>query len=256
MKENINLNHPSGGSAMLKSLVIIPTYNELENLPIVLGDIFSSVPDTHVLIVDDNSPDGTGKLADHLSSSNKQVFVLHRKEKNGLGPAYLEGFRWGLDAGYPVIVEMDADGSHPASVLPGLIRAVSSSGSADLAIGSRWVNGGSVVNWPKIREFISRGGSLYARLMLNLKVKDATAGFRAFNSKVLKSINLDQVDSQGYCFQIDLTRRTQAAGFKIIEIPIEFKERELGVSKMSGSIVLEAMFQVTKWGLLRIFQKV
>lgn len=240
---------------MSRSLVIIPTFNELENLPVIVEKIFNNAPFASLLIVDDNSPDGTGELAEQIASADERVFVLHRKNKDGLGPAYIEGFRWGLDAGYEVLVEMDADGSHPASVLPALIDSVSSSGNADLAIGSRWVVGGSVVNWPQYREFISRGGSWYARTMLNLKVKDATAGFRAFNAKVLKTIDLSNIDSQGYCFQIDLTRRTQQAGFRIVEIPIEFRERELGVSKMSGAIVVEAMIQVTKWGISRIFAK-
>lgn len=240
---------------MSQSLVIVPTYNEIDNLPIIVRRIFQYAPSTHLLIVDDNSPDGTGQLADQIAEEDQRVSVLHRKVKNGLGPAYIEGFHWGLNAGYGVLVEMDADGSHPASVLPSLINAVSGNGNADLAIGSRWVSGGSVVNWPKYREFISRGGSWYARTMLNLKVKDATAGFRAFNANVLKTIDLNNVDSQGYCFQIDLTRRTQQAGFRILEIPIEFRERELGVSKMSSAIVLEAMYQVTKWGFSRFFKK-
>ena len=240
---------------MSPSLVIVPTYNEIENLPVVVRRIFENAPSTHLLIVDDNSPDGTGQLADQIAEKDKRVSVLHRKVKNGLGPAYIEGFFWGLDAGYDVLVEMDADGSHPASVLRSLINAVSINGNADLAIGSRWVSGGAVVNWPKYREYISRGGSWYARTMLNLKVKDATAGFRAFSSNVLKNIDLGTVDSQGYCFQIDLTRRTQQAGFRIVEVPIEFREREHGVSKMSGAIVVEAMFQVTKWGFSRLFKK-
>ena len=240
---------------MSHSLVIVPTYNEIENLPVVVRRIFENAPSTHLLVVDDNSPDGTGQLADQIAKSDQRVSVLHRKVKNGLGPAYIEGFYWGLNAGYEVLVEMDADGSHPATVLPLLINAVSGKGNADLAIGSRWVPGGSVVNWPRYREFISRGGSWYARTMLNLKVKDATAGFRAFSATVLKNIDLSNIDSQGYCFQIDLTRRTQQAGFRIVELPIEFRERELGVSKMSGAIVLEAMFQVTKWGFSRLLTK-
>ena len=240
---------------MNQSLIIVPTYNEIENLPFVVRSVFENAPSSHLLIVDDNSPDGTGQLADQIAEVDQRVTVLHRKVKNGLGPAYIEGFSWGLEAGYDILVEMDADGSHPASVLPSLINAVSLNGNADLAIGSRWVSGGSVVNWPKYRELISRSGSWYARTMLNLKVRDATAGFRAFNSKVLKTIDLKNVDSQGYCFQIDLTRRTQQAGFRIVEIPIEFRERELGVSKMSGAIVFEAMFQVTKWGFSRFFTK-
>lgn len=239
---------------MKNSLVIVPTFNELENLPIVIENIHHFSPESHILIVDDSSPDGTGQLADALSSEDHRMSVLHRKEKNGLGPAYIAGFEWGIKQGYKVLLEMDADGSHPASALPKMIDAVSGENSADLAIGSRWVTGGSVVNWPMYRKFISRGGSWYARTMLGVKVKDVTAGYRAFKVGVLQQIDLSDVDSQGYCFQIDLTRRTLQLGYSIVEIPIEFKERELGTSKMSGSIVLEAMAQVTKWGFSRIFR--
>lgn len=238
---------------MNKTLVIVPTYNEIENLNNVVENILYSLPSTSILIVDDNSPDGTGNLAENISSSKDNVYVLHRKEKNGLGPAYIEGFRWGLSAGFNVLVEMDADGSHPASVLPDLIDAVSKTNGAGLAIGSRWILGGSVQNWPKYREFISRLGSWYARKLLGLSPLDVTAGFRAFRSEVLQEILNEEIVSEGYCFQIDLTRLTQNAGFTIVEIPINFKEREYGSSKMSGKIVAEAMWRVTIWGIQNLF---
>jgi dolichol-phosphate mannosyltransferase len=235
------------------TLVIIPTYNELENLPLILGKVQAALPETHILIVDDGSPDGTGALADQRATEDARIHVLHRTEKNGLGPAYLAGFAWGLDRDYGVIIEMDADGSHPADRLPAMLEALNSPQAPGLVIGSRWVTGGSVVNWPGYRKFISKGGSTYARLMLGLPVRDVTAGFRAFRAEVLRAIDLSGVDSQGYCFQIDLTRRVLAAGYGIVEVPIEFRERELGVSKMSTTIVVEAMLRVTAWGLARPF---
>ena len=242
-------------SKTVRSLVIVPTYNERENLPIILGKIFDSVPDTHVLVIDDNSPDGTGALADDLARKDKRVQVMHRTEKNGLGPAYIAGFTWALNNKYDVIIEMDADGSHPAEKLPALIEAVSKPGGAGLAVGSRWVPGGSVVNWPLYRKLISQGGSWYARTMLSMPVRDVTAGFVAFNANVLRQINLSSVDSQGYCFQIDLKRRVFEGNYGIVEVPITFRERELGVSKMSSSIVVEAMGRVTVWGLQKRFGK-
>jgi dolichol-phosphate mannosyltransferase len=241
-------------SSNQSTLVIIPTYNELENLPLILGKVQAALPETHILIVDDGSPDGTGALADKRAAEDARIHVLHRTEKNGLGPAYLAGFAWGLDRDYGVIIEMDADGSHPAERLPAMLEALNSPQAPGLVIGSRWVNGGTVVNWPTYRKFISKGGSTYARLMLGLPVRDVTAGFRAFRAEVLRAIDLSGVDSQGYCFQIDLTRRVLAAGYGIVEVPIEFRERELGVSKMSTSIVVEAMLRVTAWGLARPFQ--
>lgn len=242
-------------SKTVRSLVIVPTYNERENLPIILGKIFDSVPDTHVLVIDDNSPDGTGALADDLATKDKRVQVMHRTEKNGLGPAYIAGFKWALENKYDVIIEMDADGSHPAEKLPALIEAVSKPGGAGLAVGSRWVPGGSVVNWPFYRKLISQGGSWYARTMLSMPVRDVTAGFVAFNANVLRQIDLTSVDSQGYCFQIDLKRRVFEGNYGIVEVPITFRERELGVSKMSSSIVVEAMGRVTVWGLQKRFGK-
>lgn len=191
-----------------RALVIIPTYNEAENIKPIVSRVRESVPEAHVLIADDNSPDGTGKLADELAADDDHVHVLHRKGKEGLGAAYLAGFRWGVDEGYGVLVEMDADGSHQPEELPRLLTALK---GADLVLGSRWVPGGRVVNWPKSREFISRGGSTYSRLLLGVDIRDVTGGFRAFRRETLEGLGLDEVASQGYCFQVDLARRAVAA---------------------------------------------
>ena len=237
-----------------RTLIIIPTYNERENLPLVLSRVFEHVPEVNILIVDDNSPDGTGTLADEFAANDARVSVLHRTGKEGLGPAYIAGFKQAIADGYTYIIEMDADGSHPASALPAMIAAIrdDSTGTVGGVIGSRWVRGGSVVNWPKSRELISRGGSFYARMMLGVPVRDVTAGFRVYRADVLQSLGLDSIASHGYCFQIDLTRRVLALGWKIVEVPIEFRERELGESKMSRAIVAEAMLKVTQWGVQRI----
>jgi dolichol-phosphate mannosyltransferase len=231
----------------LRVLTIIPTYNELESLPKTLGRLRAAVPASDVLVVDDNSPDGTGQLADSIAAEDSQVHVLHRKGKEGLGAAYIAGFKWGMAAGYDVLVEMDADGSHQPEQLPLLLEAIND--GADLAMGSRWVPGGGTVNWPLYRQAISRTGSTYARLMLGLKIKDITGGYRAFRRSTLEALKLDQVESVGYGFQVDLAWRVAKLGLKIVERPITFVERELGASKMSGNIVVEAMINVTKWGL-------
>lgn len=228
------------------SLVVVPTYNEAENIETVLGRLLAAVPDTDVLVVDDGSPDGTGDLADKLAADDARVHVLHRNEKAGLGAAYLAGFRWGLDRGYTVLVEMDADGSHQPEQLPRLLAEVA---RADLVIGARWVPGGSVVNWPRHRELLSRGANTYARLALGIPVHDSTAGFRAFRRETLEGLGLEEVRSQGYCFQIDLTRRAVARGFRVVEVPIMFVERELGQSKMTGDIIREAFVNVARWGV-------
>jgi dolichol-phosphate mannosyltransferase len=188
-----------------------------------------------------------------MAALDAHIFVLHRTTKSGLGDAYLAAFEWALARDYNVIVEMDADGSHPAEALPALIAAVRPGSRYGLSIGSRWSAGGSVVNWPWHREVLSRGGNMYARIMLGLSVKDATAGFRAFAADTLRNIHLENVESHGYCFQIDMTRRVRDAGFEETEVPIVFREREHGESKMSGSIVREAMGKVTRWGIARLF---
>ena len=231
-------------------LVVIPTYDERQTLPTTLPALRAAVPEAHVLVVDDNSPDGTGRIADALAADDSSVDVLHRPGKQGLGVAYLAGFAWGLERGFDVLVEMDADGSHRPQDLPLLLAALP---GADCVIGSRWVPGGQVVNWPRSREALSRGGNAYIRLMLGMPVRDATAGFRAYRADVLRAVDLASVDSQAYCFQVDLTRRAIAAGFRVVEVPITFVEREFGESKMSRAIVAEAMAQVTTWGIRQRF---
>jgi dolichol-phosphate mannosyltransferase len=226
-------------------LVVIPTYNERDNLEWIVGRVRAAVPSVDVLVVDDDSPDGTGEVADKLAAIDDQVTVLHRSEKAGLGAAYLHGFRVALDRGYDVVGEMDADGSHQPEQLPHLLAALS---RADLVLGSRWVPGGQVVNWPMTRQLLSRGGNAYVRVLLDLGLRDATGGFRAFRRTTLESLPLEDVNSHGYCFQVDLARRAVRHGFPVAEVPIAFVERELGTSKMSGAIVREALWRVTVWG--------
>lgn len=234
---------------MSRVLVIIPTFNECQNLEGIVARVHSSQPQAHILVVDDSSPDGTGEIADRLAA-DERVHVLHRPGKGGLGAAYLEGFGWGLERDYDILVEMDADGSHDPAQLGDLLAAVEQ--GADLVLGARWVPGGSVVNWPKYRELISRGGNLYARVMLGIPLRDATGGYRAFARTTLEGLNLREVASQGYCFQVDLARRALLAGYTVVEVPITFVERVRGESKMSNAIVLEALWRVTVWGFARI----
>ncbi|GAA1186085.1 glycosyltransferase [Nesterenkonia xinjiangensis] len=230
----------------MKILTIIPTYNEIEALPITVQRLRAAVPESDVLVVDDNSPDGTGQLAERMGHEDPQIHVLHRRAKNGLGGAYIAGFRWGLDREYDVLVELDADGSHQPEQLPDLIAKID---EADLVIGSRWVAGGAVVNWPLHREVISRAGSLYSRTLLGLPVRDITAGFRVFRRSTLEDIDLNSIESVGYGFQVDMTFRVARQRKTIVEVPITFVERTLGASKMSSDIVVEAMLNVTRWGL-------
>lgn len=237
-----------GNSPSQRVLVIIPTYNELENLPLIHQRVTHACPDVHVLVVDDNSPDGTGKLADELADADSgRTHVLHRTAKNGLGAAYLEGFAWGLSRDYAVLVEMDADGSHAPEQLHRLLEAVDA--GADLAIGSRYVHGGTVRNWPWRRWALSWTANTYSRLALGVGVHDITAGYRAYRREVLETIDLDTVDSKGYCFQIEMTWRTVSGGYAVVEVPITFTEREIGVSKMSGSNIREALVKVAQWGV-------
>ena len=226
----------------------MPTYNERQNLESIAGRVRAALPEADLLVVDDNSPDGTGDLADKLAETDPHVQVMHRTDKAGLGKAYIAGFGWALERGYDVIIEMDADGSHQPEHLPSLVAALN---GADLSIGSRWVPGGKVVNWPKTREALSRAANIYTRIMLGLGVRDATAGFRAYRAATLRTISLDQVESTGYCFQIDLTLRVADAGLRIIEVPITFVEREHGASKMSNRIIAEAFWRVAQWGVTR-----
>jgi dolichol-phosphate mannosyltransferase len=237
-----------GNRPSQRVLVIIPTFNERENLPIIYGRLKAACPDVHLLVVDDGSPDGTGQLADELAEADAgRTHVMHRTAKDGLGAAYLAGFAWGLSRDYSVLVEMDADGSHAPEQLHRLLDAVDA--GADLAIGSRYVDGGTVRNWPWRRLALSKTANTYSRLALGIGVRDITAGYRAYRREVLEAIDLDGVDSKGYCFQIDLTWRTVCDGFVIVEVPITFTERELGVSKMSGSNIREALVKVTRWGI-------
>lgn len=236
----------------MRTLVCIPTYNERESLPNTLQAIFEYSPDVEVLVIDDGSPDGTADWAEQLGDD--RVHVMRRTAKEGLGPAYIAGFTWALGHDYDVICQMDADGSHRGRDLPLLLKAVR--GGAELAIGSRWVRGGEVVNWPLNRNVLSRGANLYANVAIGLHVADATAGFRAYSRELLRRIDLAGVQSHGYGFQIDMTVRARRAGARIVEVPIIFVERELGASKMSGSIISEAFVNVARWGLQRRSQQV
>ncbi len=226
-------------------LVIVPTYNERENLEIIASRLHAAVPSADLLVVDDNSPDGTGAIADALRERETWVHVLHRTGKEGLGAAYLAGFSWAREKAYDVVVEMDADGSHAPEQLPRLLAALE---NADLVLGSRWVDGGEVKNWPRSRELLSRGGNAYTRLVLGLPLKDATGGYRAYRRTVLDPLLDTGVASQGYCFQVDLAWQVWRAGHRVVEVPITFVERERGESKMSRAIVAEALWRVTVWG--------
>ena len=226
--------------------MVVPTYDEADNLAWLVGRILASVPHADVLVVDDSSPDGTGAIADRMAAQDPRIQVLHRPTKEGLGKAYLAGFRWALAQDYDLIGEIDADGSHQPEQLPRLLAAIE---DADLVIGSRWVPGGSVTNWAFTRELLSRGGNLYTRLLLGIHVRDATAGYRLFRRTTLEKIDLDDVSSYGYVFQADLAFRTLRAGLRVVEVPIEFVERVRGESKMSPSVAAESLRRITAWGL-------
>ena len=227
-------------------LVIVPTYNEIENLARILDRLHASVPDAHALVVDDGSPDGTGDLADELAAADARVHVLRRTAKTGLGAAYIAGFRWARANGFDVVVEMDADGSHAPEQLPQLLAALE---DADLVLGSRYVPGGEVTDWPAHRLLLSRAGNRYTRWALRLPLADATGGFRAVRAALVDRLPFDDVASQGYCFQVDWAWRAWRDGARVAEVPITFTERGFGRSKMSGSIVGEALVRVTVWGL-------
>jgi dolichol-phosphate mannosyltransferase len=229
--------------------VILPTYNESENVEPLVEAVRERLPESRrVLIVDDNSPDGTGEIADRLASEHDDVAVLHRTAKEGLGPAYIAGFREALAGGADLVIEMDADFSHDPSYLPQLLRAV---GEADVVIGSRYVPGGGVTDWGPVRRFISRGGSAYARAVLGIEVRDLTGGFKCLRRRVLEGIDLDSITSLGYAFQVEVTYRAIQAGFQVVEIPIVFRDRTKGNSKMSNAIVAEAMWRVPAMRLKR-----
>jgi dolichol-phosphate mannosyltransferase len=234
--------HPGVG----RVLVVVPTYNEAENLPVIVDRLGRAVPAAEILVVDDNSPDGTGQIADRLAGADGRIHVLHRAGKQGLGAAYVAGFGWARERGFDAVVEMDADGSHAPEELPRLLDALR---QADVVLGSRWVDGGTVRNWPAHRLLLSRGGNLYARLALGMPLKDATGGYRAYRMTALDKMDLGSVSSQGYCFQVDLAWRAHRLGLRVVEVPITFVERERGASKMSSGIVGEAMWRVAVWGV-------
>jgi glycosyltransferase involved in cell wall biosynthesis len=227
-------------------LVIVPTYDEVDNLDRILERLHASVPSADALVVDDGSPDGTGELAEKLAGADSRVHVLRRPGKSGLGRAYVAGFRWARERGYDVVVEMDADGSHAPEELPRLLEALN---AADLVIGSRYVPGGRVTDWPAHRMLLSRAGNRYTRWALRLPLTDATGGYRAARGELIDRLHFDDVASEGYCFQVDWAWRAVRAGARVTEVPITFAERRFGRSKMSGSIVREALVRVTVWGL-------
>lgn len=237
---------------MKKTIVLMPTYNELTTLEVSIRDLMTVNPQLNVLVIDDNSPDGTGHLADQLAKNDPRIQVLHRSAKAGLGRAYIAGFEWGIAQGYELLVQMDADGSHRPQDLPALLAQTN---QAELVIGSRWIKGGEVKNWPKYRQLISQFGNRYAATALNSNLKDMTAGFRIYQSQLIGRIDLSSIESQGYGFQVEMTYRTQKLGGRIIEVPIQFIERENGVSKMTLEIAIEAFVLCTKWGILRLIRR-
>jgi dolichol-phosphate mannosyltransferase len=234
---------------MSDTLVIIPTYNEVDNLTAITDRVLAATDRADILIVDDNSPDGTGELADRLSVASARLHVLHRETKSGLGDAYRAGFAWGLERDYAVLVEMDGDGSHRPEQLPDLLAAID---ATDVVVGSRWVTGGGAPNWALRRSLLSRAGSLYARIALGLPYRDVTGGYRAYRANALVALDYKAVRAQGYCFQIEMLWRASEAGLSIREIPIQFAERTAGVSKMNMSIVTEAIGRVTLWGIANL----
>ena len=240
------MTEPADREPLRRVVVLIPTYNERDNLPTIVSRLRAAVPAVDVLVLDDASPDGTGQVADDLAAADSRVMVMHRTGKAGLGAAYLAGFSWALDRGYDAVVEMDADGSHQPEQLPALLAAAE---TADAVIGSRWTKGGTVVNWPTSRKVLSVGGNVYVKVLLGMPVKDATGGYRVYRASALREMDLASVDTQGYGFQVDMTWRAVRAGLTVAEVPIEFVERTVGESKMSSGIVSEAMLSVTRWAV-------
>jgi dolichol-phosphate mannosyltransferase len=236
-------------------LVIVPSYNEAESLPILLRELSLLRNDFSFLVVDDGSPDGTAEICEKLKGEIVGLEVLNRPTKSGLGSAYRDGYQVALAKNFDAVIQIDADGSHRVADLAKLLEKFESNKSLDLVIGSRWVNGGSVLNWSKHRELLSRAANVYSKLVLGLKILDSTAGFRIYKTSAIRKIDLKSVKSEGYCFQIEMTREISRIGGLISEVPITFVERKYGKSKMSGKIVLEAMLRVTYWGLSRIFKK-
>ncbi len=238
----------------VKRLVVIPTYNEADNVGVLIPRLFKHIPGISILVVDDGSPDGTAAKCREMQDGYSNLFIESRPEKSGLGSAYRFGFTWGLNRGFQELVEMDADMSHRVRDLAAMIKAKESNPSSGLIIGSRWIKGGSTINWPLKRQLLSRVANLYVRMMLGMGVSDSTAGFRIYSAEILRKIDLTAIKSEGYSFQIEMTRAAKLAGAKIIEVPITFRERESGVSKMSQAIVKEAMIRVTIWGFKRFLR--
>lgn len=233
----------------MKPLVVIPTYNEVESLAPIVARTRAAVPEAEILVADDDSPDGTGELADRLAAEDPAIHVLHREGKEGLGRAYVAAFRWAMERDFTHVVEMDADGSHRPEHLPLMLERAAMSDAPALVIGSRYVPGGEMVGWPKSRELLSRAGNLYIRAWLGLPVSDVTAGFRIYRLDFLRSMDLDAVESKGYFFQTDMTAAVRDAGGVMVEMPISFEERAAGESKLSGSIFAESLLRTTKMGL-------
>ena len=229
-------------------LVCIPTYNEALNIELIVGRLRAAVPEAHALIADDNSPDGTGRIADRMAATDMHVQVMHRTAKEGLAAAYVAAFRWGMAEGYDTMVEMDADGSHRPEELPRLLTALE---TADMVKGSRWVPGGRVINWPRSRELLSRAGNLYTRIMLGVPIHDITGGFNVFRAQTLRDIGLDNIAAAGYFFQTDMTVHTLDTGHRVVEVPITFEERHYGESKLSRTIFVESLLRTTTYGLHR-----
>ena len=241
--------------APAETVVLVPTYNESESLPRLVERIRAAVPDAAILVIDDASPDGTGDLAERIAFADPLVSVLHRRGKEGLGRAYLAGYAVALDRGHRLVVQMDADGSHPPETLPEMLALAAADDGADLVIGSRWVEGGRTVDWSRRREWLSRTANAYARTILRIPVADVTAGYRVYRADALRAIDLAAVRSQGYYFQVEMTVRMIDAGRRVVEVPIVFAEREAGVSKMSLRIIAEAMAKVTALGIVRLFRR-
>ena len=239
---------------MKRRLVVIPTYNEAGNIKSLIDQLFATIPECEIMVVDDGSPDGTGLICSAISKENKKLHLIERHSKSGMGSAYRMAFIWALEQNFDEVIEMDADGSHQVSDLLRMLDTKTMNPEVDLVIGSRWIRGGKTVNWPRSRELLSRIANRYVRIMLGMGIHDATAGFRIYSSRILRKIDLGHIRSEGYSFQIEMTRAAYKAGAVIVEIPITFKERENGVSKMSKKIVREAIFLVTAWGVKRVLR--
>jgi dolichol-phosphate mannosyltransferase len=237
---------------MKRRLVVIPTYNEAGNIKSLIDQLFATIPECEIMVVDDGSPDGTGLICSAISKENKKLHLIERHSKSGMGSAYRMAFIWALEQNFDEVIEMDADGSHQVSDLLRMLDTKTMNPEVDLVIGSRWIRGGKTVNWSRSRELLSRIANRYVRIMLGMGIHDATAGFRIYSSRILRKIDLGHIRSEGYSFQIEMTRAAYKAGAVIVEIPITFKERENGVSKMSKKIVREAIFLVTAWGVKRV----